>query len=176
MTPTQKRSMPALFVACLIAYACHPQTPDRTPHVHTDEARMADPEPPTPEAAPGGFVDQPVDSPQAQDVAAKALELLNVYVGDATLERIVAVESQVVAGTNYRVELDVKSSNLGSARVNVVYHRDLHGNDTIESVKAPQYYVGKRADVCAVIRFACAPGMKYFADVGRCGCEPTNEG
>ena len=77
---------------------------------------------------PGGYSDA---SPLAQDVQATAVFAVSKQKG-ATLERVLAAETQVVAGLNYRLKLEVNTSS-GPRIAQAVVYRDLKNKMSLTS-------------------------------------------
>ena len=77
---------------------------------------------------PGGYSDS---SPLAQDVKAAAEFAVSKQKG-ATLERVLAAETQVVAGLNYRLKIEVKTSS-GPRIAQAVVYRDLENKLSLTS-------------------------------------------
>lgn len=83
----------------------------------------------------GGFSGQDAQSPEVQAAAAKAISLLQAKTGDSTLAlaQITSAETQVVAGMNYKMVLEVRSKS-GPKTATVVVYRDLKGTYSLTSV------------------------------------------
>jgi hypothetical protein len=77
-----------------------------------------------------------VASPKVQKAAAKAVELLRKRANDPSLSlsRVISAETQIVAGQNYRMELELTSHG-GTKRVKVVLFRDLQDHEQLTSVE-----------------------------------------
>jgi hypothetical protein len=89
---------------------------------------------PTP-GIPGGYTNQPVDSPAMLEVAQQAIVLLQERTKDTTLAltALKAARSQVVAGVNFGLTMDVRSKD-GPRTVTVVVFRSLQGDFSLTSV------------------------------------------
>lgn len=84
----------------------------------------------------GGFTAADPTDAKIQAEAAEAVTLLQQKSLDRTLalDKVRAAATQVVAGTNYRLELDVRSS--GAVKpVTVVMYKDLQGARSLTSVE-----------------------------------------
>lgn len=93
----------------------------------------------TPAVSPpvvGGYTAADTASAPIQSAAAEAVKLLQTRTKDRslTLEKIRSAQTQVVAGTNYRLELDVKTGRATKA-VTVVLYKDLQGGAQLTSVE-----------------------------------------
>lgn len=103
---------PGLFVCALLCCACFASA-----------------------ALPGGYSDA---SPVDKDIKSAAEFAVSAQKG-ATLERIVSAETQVVAGLNYRLKLEVKTAG-GLRMAKAVVYRDLKNKMSLTSWEwlAPQ--------------------------------------
>jgi hypothetical protein len=90
---------------------------------------------PTP-PMPGGYVTQPVDSEMVQDVAKQAITLLQERTKDPTiaLQAVRSARSQVVAGANFELAMDITTKD-GPKSVTVVVYRNLKGEHSLTSVE-----------------------------------------
>ena len=85
---------------------------------------------------PGGWMNQPVDSSMIATAAAEAVTLLQARTGDPGLA-LVAIRTaatQVVAGLNFKLNLDVATKD-GPRNVTVVMYRNLQKEYRLTSVE-----------------------------------------
>lgn len=84
----------------------------------------------------GGYESRPVDHADVQEAAVKAVELLQSRQGDPGLRliQIKSAESQVVAGLNFRLELELQTQS-GVKTAKVVVYRDLQNHFQLTSVE-----------------------------------------
>jgi hypothetical protein len=84
---------------------------------------------------PGGYTNQPVDSSMIQEVAQQAITLLQERTKDSTLalKAVRTARSQVVAGANYELTMDLTTKD-GPKSVTVVVFRSLQGEYSLSSV------------------------------------------
>lgn len=85
---------------------------------------------------PGGYTNQPVDTPLVQDEAKEAITLLRERTKDDTLSltAVRTARTQVVAGMNIELTLDVATRN-GPKTVTLVMYRSLQGDRSLTSVE-----------------------------------------
>jgi len=83
----------------------------------------------------GGWTDQGTDAAPVEEAADQAQGLLREWLKDPTLavERVLRAQSQVVAGTNFRLALEVQRKGAPVGVVVVVY-QDLKGTFSLTSV------------------------------------------
>jgi hypothetical protein len=84
----------------------------------------------------GGYTRGDVKDPAIGAAAAEAIRLLQARAKDPTLSLVTirAADTQVVAGVNYRLELDVRSAS-GPRNVKAVVYKDLAGKYELTSVE-----------------------------------------
>lgn len=84
----------------------------------------------------GGYTAADPASASIQSAAAEAVKLLQIRTKDRTLalEKVRGAQTQVVAGTNYRLELDVRTGG-ATKPVTVVLYRNLQGGAELTSVE-----------------------------------------
>ena len=84
----------------------------------------------------GGYSSADIASPKIQSAAAEAVKLLQASKKDSsiTLVAIRSAETQVVAGQNIRMKLDLKTA-AGPRSVTVVLYKDLSGKGTLTSIE-----------------------------------------
>ena len=71
----------------------------------------------------GGYTAQDVNDPEIIEVANKAIEILKKETSDIELVKIISAATQVVAGLNYRLVLEVKTNNQIEKWTLVLYRR-----------------------------------------------------
>jgi hypothetical protein len=132
-----------LFLGCPAPKTTNPK-PDATNTEASDSAPTDDgaadsqpdnqPENEKPPVVVGGYSAADVKNADVQAAASKAIPLLQEKYGDKSisLKSIKAAESQVVAGTNYRMTLELTTKS-GAKEVKVVVYRDLKDNYTLTS-------------------------------------------
>lgn len=150
--------------AVLIACAGSPPSPvngDSPPPAPTNSAAPADTASPAPTATPapadssnpapadtsaapgpsgravlGGYNAQDIKDPGVQAAAEKAIGLLQAKTNDPSLAlgKVVSAQGQVVAGFNYRLELELTSKS-GPKKATVGVFRDLKGGHVLTSVE-----------------------------------------
>ncbi len=78
---------------------------------------------------PGGAVNQVIDSPLANSIRANAQNLLNQKYPDAdiALQTLHSFKTQVVAGTNYILEVDYTDQGIAQGRLMLTVYKDLEG-------------------------------------------------
>jgi hypothetical protein len=89
---------------------------------------------PTP-PMPGGYMNQAVDTQAMQDEAQAAIALLRERTKDPsiTLAALRTARSQVVAGANFELTMDITTKD-GPKSVTVVMYRNLQGERSLTSV------------------------------------------
>jgi len=85
---------------------------------------------------PGGYMNQDVAGKDIQAEAAQAITLLQADRKDPkiVLVSIKSAATQVVAGTNYKLELEIKTTS-GNKTVTVMVNKDLSGKRKLLDVK-----------------------------------------
>ncbi|MGV3526316.1 MAG: hypothetical protein ACO1RX_19005 [Candidatus Sericytochromatia bacterium] len=111
-----------LLSACQVTVT--PNTPDASP------APSASPSPPL----AGGYVSQDPAAAENQPVRVAAEQALQAKYPDANLRltRMTQLETQVVAGLNYRMTADYTSSS-GDGQITLVLYRNLQGEYSLSS-------------------------------------------
>jgi hypothetical protein len=130
LTPVLPAGLMALTLVLTACTAPTQQTANPTPGTGVVNV----PTSPTP-GMPGGYMNQPVDSPAMLEVAQQAIVLLQERTKDTTLAlaALKAARSQVVAGANYELTMDVRTKD-GPRTVTVVVFRSLQGDFSLTSV------------------------------------------
>lgn len=132
----------SLLVLTASLTACpEKQTPAPAPPP-AHEAKAAPAPAPTPAPGPaiaGGYAGQAANDPDVAKAAEEAIKLLQEKEADPTL-KLVSVkkaETQVVAGMNYRMELEVATAK-GARTLKVVVYRSLDGKHQLTSSESVQ--------------------------------------
>lgn len=84
----------------------------------------------TPDALPGGAVDQSPESPLANSIKANAQNLLNQKYpeADIKLQELHSFKTQVVAGTNYILTVSYTDQSGVQGKLTLTVYKNLEGN------------------------------------------------
>ena len=122
---------PALLTASIGAMLGSCQALDSTPPVAVPNV-MAKPvsvsdNPKDTASLPGGAIDQPLEGALAQSIRANAQNLLNQKYPEAGIElqALHRFQSQVVAGTNYILDVDYTAQQGAQGRLMLTVYKDL---------------------------------------------------
>ena len=127
---------------CSPVFHCPFKPAPTPPAAHEAKAPPAPAPAPAPGPAPeiaGGYAGQAANDPDVTKAAEEAIKLLQEKEADPTL-KLVSVkkaETQVVAGMNYRMELEVATAK-GAKTLKVVVYRSLDGKHQLTSSEAVQ--------------------------------------
>lgn len=149
-----KTQLPAFIAALLLGLAAgcgpaaapppsEPAAPSPSPSPAPAPSPAPSPSPsPAPSGAPqqqpvaGGYTAQDPASPDMQAAATKAVELLKARANDPslTLGKVLSAQTQVVAGLNYRLRVELGSAS-GPQTVTLTLYRDLQGAYQLTAVE-----------------------------------------
>lgn len=153
-----KTQLPAFIAALLLGLAAgcgpaaapppsEPAAPSPAPSPAPAPSPSPSPAPaPSPSPAPsgaqqqqpvaGGYTAQDPASPDMQAAATKAVELLKTRASDPslTLGKVLSAQTQVVAGLNYRLRVELGSAS-GPQTLTLTLYRDLQGGYQLTAVE-----------------------------------------
>jgi len=127
---TSKQIRCAFLVASTVLAACSSRTEPAS--LTTPSGTPAPAVKPAEPTAPGGYA----EDPDAKPAADEAIKLLQAKENDPSIS-LVAIrkaEKQIVAGTNYRLELDLNTAK-GPKTAKVVVYQPLRGPSELTSVE-----------------------------------------